>query len=164
MAVVNNTSASFRSKSTDISRVMYDYEKWVERIHRRAEEKVEEAVSTITNNTNRQYSGLPPEESSQIPANPIYYRMYTGKNLITGAAIAKPIKEFIYLEFGTRQSDKDSISIATGFKSGIDTNAVAAPYRSNKVPFFNDKASGGNYIFLGNIDLEGVRFLKDFWK
>jgi hypothetical protein len=90
--------------------------------------------------------------------------MYSGKSIITGAAIAKPIKEFIYLEFGTRQSDKDSISIATGFKSGIDTNAVAAPYRSNKVPFFNDKASGGNYIFLGNIDLEGVRFLKDFWK
>ena len=164
MAVVRNTNRTFRSGGSDINAVLEDYKKFVETIRANAEEKVEEAVSTIANNTNRQYSGLPPEESSQLPANPVYYKMYSGKSIITGAAIAKPIKEFIYLEFGTRQSDKDSISIATGFKSGIDTNAVAAPYRSNKVPFFNNKASGGNYIFLGNIDLEGVRFLKDFWK
>ena len=164
MAVVRNTKRTFKSGGSDINAVLDDYKKFVEQIHAHAEEKVEEAVSTITNNTNRQYSGLSPEESSQLPAAPIYYKMYTGKSLITGAAIAKPIKEFIYLEFGTRKSDKDSISIASGFKSGIDTNAIAAPYKSNKVPFFNNKASGGNYIFLGNIDIEGVRFLKDFWK
>lgn len=151
-------------KTTDPAKVLYDYKRWVERIHARAEEKVEEAVSTITNNTNRGYSSLPPDEASQLSANPIYYKMYNGKNLITGVAAAKPIKEFIYLEFGTRKSSQDSISIATGFKSGIDTNAVAAPYKSNNPNFFNPKASGGNYIFLGNIDLEGVRFLKDFWK
>lgn len=164
MAVVRNTNRTFRSGGSDINAVLEDYKKFVETIRANAEEKVEEAVSTIANVTNRAYSGLPPEESSQLPANPIYYKMYNGKSLITGAAIAKPIPQFIYLEFGTRQSHKDSISIATGFKSGIDTNAIAAPYKSSKVPFFNDKASGGNYIFLGTIDLEGMRFLKNFWK
>lgn len=151
-------------KGNDTARVINDFRRWVDRIHNRAEEKVEEAVSQITNSTNRGYSSLPPDESSQLPRDPIYYKMYSGKNIISGQAIAKPIPEFIYLEFGTRKSDRDSISIATGFKSGIDTNAVAAPYKSNKIPFFNNKASGGNYIFLGNIDIEGIKFLKNFWK
>ena len=164
MAVVRNTKRTFKSGGSSINDVIADYRKFVENIQAHAEEKVEEAVSTITNNTNRGYSNLPPDEASQLSANPIYYKMYNGKNLITGVAAAKPIKEFIYLEFGTRKSSQDSISIATGFKSGIDTNAVAAPYKSNNPNFFNPKASGGNYIFLGNIDLEGVRFLKDFWK
>jgi hypothetical protein len=164
MANIRNTSRTFKSGGSDINSVINDYKAFVEKIRKHSEEKVEEAVSTITNNTNRGYSGLPPEEATQLSSSPIYYKMYGGKNIISGAAIAKPIKEFIYLEFGTRQSDKDSISIATGFKSGIDTNAIAAPYKSNKVPFFNNKASGGNYIFLGNIDIEGVKFLKNFWK
>ena len=164
MAVVRNTKRTFRSGGNDLNSVLEDYKAFVEKIRANAEEKVEEAVSTITNNTNSQYSGLPPDEASQLQGNPIYYKMYGGKNIITGAAIAKPMREFIYLEFGTRRNASDSINIRTGFKSGLDTNAIAAPYKSNSTRFFNDKASGGNYIFLNNIDLEGVKFLKNFWK
>lgn len=164
MAVTRNTRRTFKSGSNNINSVIEDYKSFVEMIRANAEEKVEEAVSTITNNTNRQYSSLPPDEASQLQGNPIYYKMYGGKNVITGAAIAKPMKEFIYLEFGTRKTESDTISIATGFKSGIDTNAVAAPYKSDLPLFYNNKASGGNYIFLGNIDLEGMKFLKNFWK
>lgn len=164
MAVVRNTKRTFRSDGNDLNAVLEDYKAFVEKIRAHAEEKVEEAVSTITNNTNRGYTGLPPDESSQLQGAPIYYKMYGGKSIITGAAIAKPMREFIYLEFGTRRNASDSINIRTGFKSGLDTNAIAAPYKSNSTRFFNDKASGGNYIFLNNIDLEGVRFLKNFWK
>lgn len=164
MAVVRNTNRTFRSGGNDLNSVLEDYKAFVEKIRAHAEEKVEEAVSTITNVTNRQYSSLPPDEATQLPGSPIYYKMYGGKSIITGAAIAKPMKEFIYLEFGTRRIESDSITIATGFKSGIDTNAVAAPYKSNLPLFYNPKASGGNYIFLSNIDLEGVKFLKNFWK
>ena len=164
MAVVRNTKRTFRSGGNDLNSVLEDYKAFVEKIRANAEEKVEEAVSTITNNTNTQYSGLPPDEASQLQGNPIYYKMYGGKNIITGAAIARPDKYFIYLEFGTRRTESDSITIASGFKSGIDTNAVAAPYKSNLPLFYNAKASGGNYIFLSNIDLEGVKFLKNFWK
>lgn len=164
MAVVRNTKRTFRSGGNDLNAVLEDYKAFVEKIRAHAEEKVEEAVSTIANNTNRGYTGLPPDESSQLQGAPIYYKMYGGKSIITGAAIAKPMREFIYLEFGTRRTESDSITIATGFKSGIDTNAVAAPYKSNLPLFYNAKASGGNYIFLSNIDLEGMKFLKNFWK
>lgn len=164
MANIRNTRRTFKSGGSDINSVINDYKAFVEKIRQHSEEKVEEAVSTITNNTNRGYSGLPPNEATQLSASPIYYKMYGGKNIISGAAIAKPIKEFIYLEFGTRQTESDSLTIATGFKSGIDTNAVAAPYKSDLPLFYNSKASGGNYIFLGNIDIEGVKFLKNFWK
>lgn len=172
MAVVRNTKRTFRSGGNDLNSVLEDYKAFVEKIRQHAEEKVEEAVSTISNKTNTEYSSLPPisnefgliDQSSQLPGNPIYYKMYGGKSIITGAAIAKPMKEFIYLEFGTRRDATDSIKIDGGFKSGINTSAVAAPYKSNNPRFLNRKFSGGNYIFLSNIDLEGVKFLKNFWK
>ena len=164
MAVVRNTKRTFRSGGNDLNSVLEDYKAFVEKIRQHAEEKVEEAVSTITNVTNSSYSSLPPEEASQIQGTPIYYKMYGGKNIITGAAIAKPNKFFIYLEFGTRQTESDTLTIRSDFKSGINTNAVAAPYKSNLPLFYNPKASGGNYIFLNTIDLEGVKFLKNFWK
>lgn len=164
MAVVNNTSARFRSKSTDISRVMYDYEKWVERIHRRAEEKVEEAVSTITNSTNRQYASNNTQDGVTLTQDPIYYRMYVGKNTITGVAIARPIREFIYLEFGTRMTPSDTLTIQGGFESGINASAIAAPYRSENPRFFNKERIIGTYYFLDNIDLNGIKFIRGFWK
>ncbi len=151
-------------KTSDPARILYDYKNWVNRIHRRAEEKVEEAVSLITNNTNTDYASDNSENAQAIGRDPIYYRMYTGKNLISGVASARPTKEFIYTEFGTRYTESSPLTIATGFKSGIDTLSIAAPYKSNKPRFINRKASGGTYYFLGNIDVQGIRFIRDFWK
>lgn len=152
-------------KGNDTARVINDYKRWVERIHKRAEEKVEEAVSQITNSANRQYSSNNMEQRVQLTVDPIYYKMYVGKNKITGVAQARPIKEFIYLEFGTRQSAGDDLRILTGFESGIDTNAVSLPYKSNNPNFFfKEGPIIGRYYFLDSIDLNGIRFLKSFWK
>jgi len=167
MAVVRNTKRTFRSGGSDINAVLEDYKKFVETIRANAEEKVEEAVSNIAYKTNVQYAKdelKPYEEPIEVPANPIYYKMYAGKNLITGAAIARTTPQMIYMEFGTRQSPNDSLLILSNFDSGIDTNSIAAPYRSNnpnfrfKVPFL------GRYYFLNTIDVEGNKFLKNFWK
>jgi hypothetical protein len=163
MAVIRKSVSRPTSKSSDAAGVISDLNKWVERIQSRAEEKVEEAVSTITNTTNSKYAGLPADEN-QTARNPIYYKMYNGKNSITGIAIGKPIKEFIYLEFGTRRNANDNITIATGFQSGIDTVSISAPYKSNSPRFLNKKASGGHYFFLGTIDIEGMNFIRNFWK
>lgn len=152
-------------KGNDTARVMSDFRRWVDRIHARAEEKVEEAVSLITNSTNRQYSSNNLEQNVQLTVDPIYYRLYTGKNKITGVAQARPIKEFIYLEFGTRQSANDSLVIINGWESGINANAVAAPYKSNNPRFyFKQGPIVGRYYFLNTIDQEGMRFIKGFWK
>lgn len=152
-------------KGNDTARVMSDFRRWVDRIHARAEEKVEEAVSLITNSTNRQYAGNNLEQRVQLTVDPISYRMYVGKNRISGIAKARPIKEFIYLEFGTRQKASDNLRILTGFESGIDTNAVSAPYKSNNPNFyFPDGPIIGRYYFLDSIDLNGIRFIKSFWK
>lgn len=143
--------------------VLADYRKFVETIRKHSEEKVEQAVTNIANKTNSDYSTLPPS-GNQLPGNPIYSNLFKGKNLISGTATARESKELIYLEFGTRYTASDSLTIATGFKSGIDTVSIAAPYRSNRPRFINNKASAGTYYFLGNIDVEGIRFLRDFWK
>jgi hypothetical protein len=163
MAVVRNSVSRPRSTSNTAAGVMADLNKWVEQIHARAEEKVEEAVSTITNTTNSKYSGVP-ADGNQIAGNPIYYKMWTGKNIITGRAIAKESKELIYLEFGTRRTANDNITIRTGFESGIDTVSIAAPYKSNSPRFINKKASAGTYYFLNTIDIEGMNFIRGFWK
>jgi len=163
MAVVRNSVSRPGSKSNTTSGVMADLNKWVEQIHNRAEEKVEEAVSSITNTTNSKYSSIP-ADGNQIAGNPIYYKMWNGKSIITGRAIAKESKELIYLEFGTRRTASDSLTIATGFESGIDTVSIAAPYKSNSPKFINRKASAGTYYFLNTIDIEGMNFIRNFWK
>jgi hypothetical protein len=164
MAVVRKSVSRPTSKSNDAAGVISDLNKWVERIQLRAEEKVEEAVSIITNTTNRQYASNGQEGNITLLGNPIYYKMYNGKNSITGIAIGKPIKEFIYLEFGTRQSANDSLRILTGFQSGIDTLSVAAPYKSPSTKFRNKQPIQGRYYFLNTIDLEGMNFIRNFWK
>lgn len=151
-------------KTTDPARVLYDYKRWVERIHARAEEKVEEAVSTITNSTNRAYASNNTQDRVTLTQDPIYYRMYVGKNRITGTAIAKPIREFIYLEFGTRQYPTDTLRIRTDFESGINTNAIALPYKSPNPDFKNDEPIIATYYFLDSIDLNGLKFIRGFWK
>ena len=163
MAVVRNSVSRPSSKSNTAAGVMADLNKWVERIHARAEEKVEEAVSTITNTTNSKYSGVP-AEGNQIAGNPIYYKMWTGKSVITGKAIARESTELIYLEFGTRNTEKDTLRIVTGWESGIDTISISAPYKSNSPRFVNKKASAGTYYFLSTTDIEGMNFIRGFWK
>ena len=164
MAVSKTYSATTNSKGGSSARVMADLNKWVEQIHNRAEEKVEEAVSTITNTTNRQYASNGQEGNISLLGNPIYYKMFSGKSTITGVAIGKPLKEFIYLEFGTRQSPSDSLRIITGWESGIDTLSVAAPYKSPSTKFRNKEPIHGRYYFLNNIDIEGMKFIRGFWK
>jgi len=164
MAISKSYSASTNSKGGSSARVMYYLNKWVERIQSRAEEKVEEAVSTITNTTNRQYASNNQDGNITLLGNPIYYKMYNGKNSITGIATARPIKEFIYLEFGTRQSPSDSLRILTGWQSGIDTLSVAAPYKSPSIKFRNKQPIQGRYYFLNTIDLEGMKFIRGFFK
>ena len=90
--------------------------------------------------------------------------MWSGKSLITGAAIARPIPKLIYMEFGTRAKPSDTLTINTNFKSGIDTISISAPYRSNNPDFSHRVPYTGRYYFLTTIDVEGDRFLKNFWK
>ena len=149
--------------TNDAQKVLNDYKKFVQQIKQRAEEKVEQAVTTIASTTNKDYAGVPPE-GNLLTGNPIYSTMNVGNNLITGQAIARESAGLIYLEFGTRYRHTDNLSIRTGFKSGIDTQSIAAPYKSNKVPFKNQYASEGKYFFLNNIDREGKNFLRNFWK
>jgi hypothetical protein len=164
MAVSKTYSANTNSKGGSSERVLYDLNKWVERIQSRAEEKVEEAVSIITNTTNSKYSSDNQQQNITLLQNPIYYKMYNGKNSITGIATARPIKEFIYLEFGTRRIPSDNLRILTGFQSGIDTLSVAAPYKSPSTKFSFKEAIQGRYYFLNTIDLEGMNFIRNFWK
>lgn len=152
-------------KTSNPAKVINDFRRWVDRIHARAEEKVEEAVSRITNTTNRQYSSNNTEQNVQLTVDPIYYRLAAGKNRITGTAIARPNPQFIYLEFGTRQSSNDSLRILTGWESGIDVIQVAAPYKSNNPNFYIPEGPiVGRYYFLNTIDQEGMKFIRDFWK
>jgi hypothetical protein len=165
MAVVRNTKRTFKSGGSSINDVIADYRKFVENIQAHAEEKVEEAVSTIANVTNTQYSGDNLDQRVQLTIDPIYYRMVAGKNSITGLAIAKPIPQFVYLELGTRQSPNDSLVIKTGWDSGIDVLSAAAPYKSQNPTFFNKLGPiVGRYYFLNTIDKEGNNFIKNFWK
>jgi hypothetical protein len=167
MAVVRNTKRTFKSGGGDINSVINDYKLFVEKIREHSEEKVEEAVSTIANVANAKYGSDTPEgleHEINVPANPIYYKMYGGKSLITGAAIAKQIPELIYMEFGTRASANDTLTIRSDFDSGIETQAIAAPYKSSNPNFRFKVQYRGRYYFLSTIDLEGHRFLKNFWK
>lgn len=167
MAVVRNTKKTFNSAGNDIKSVLEDYKIFVEKIRENAQEKVEEAVSTITNVANGKYASDTPEgleHQIDVPSNPIYYKMYPGKSLITGAAIAKQIPQLIYMEFGTRANANDTLAIRSDFDSGINTQAIAAPYKSTN-PNFNFKVQyRGRYYFLSTIDLEGHKFIKNFWK
>ena len=164
MAVVRNSVSRVKTTGNTAAGVMADLNRWVEQIHDRAEEKVQGAVIAITNTTNSQYASNGQEGNISLLGNPIYYKMINGKSTITGVAIGRPLKEFIYLEFGTRQSPSDSLRIITGWESGIDTLSVAAPYKSPSTKFRNKEPIHGRYYFLNNIDIEGMKFIRGFWK
>lgn len=152
-------------KTSDPAKVINDFRNWVKRIEERADRKVREAVTDITTKTNNQYAGNNIEQRIQLTVDPIYYSISANKRVITGIAAAKPIPEFIYLEFGTRQSSNDSLIIKTDWDSGINALAVAAPYKSNNPSFYIPAGPIiGRYYFLNTIDQEGNNFLRNFWK
>lgn len=152
-------------KASDPSKVINDFKNWVNRIEDRAERKVRQAVADITNKTNNQYSADNIEQRVQLKVDPIYYKISEGKGLITGIAAAKPIPEFIYLEFGTRQSSNQTLTIRNDWDSGINAPAVALPYRSDNPSFYIPAGPiHSRYYFLNNIDNEGRNFLRNFWK
>jgi hypothetical protein len=165
MAVVRNISRSFNSGSGNINTVINDYKKFVENIQSVAEGKVKEAVIGITNLTNNKYSGDNLDQRIQLTLDPIYYQVSSTTNVITGTATAKPIREFIYLEFGTRQHPGDTLAIRTNWRSGIDAISVSAPYKSDNPKFyFKEGPIRGRYYFLNTIDQKGMEFIRNFWK
>lgn len=152
-------------KTSNPAKVMNDFKNWVGRIEERAERKVREAVTGITNKTNNDYSADNMEQRVQLTIDPIYYQISAGKGIITGIAAAKPIPQFIYLEFGTRQSAGETLRIRNDWDSGINAPAVALPYRSDNPNFYIPEGPiHARYYFLQNIDKEGMNFLRTFWK
>ncbi len=147
----------------DIKDVISDYKIFIESIKDYSETKVENTVSAISNKTNSKYNSDDTDQRVQLRGNATGFRFITNKNSIDGYAFANESKELIYLEFGTRQSNKGSLSIRGGFESQIDASRIAAPYKVDS-PFFHKQAIVGRYYFLNTIDEEGVRFIKNFGK
>ena len=143
--------------------VLNDYTKFVSNLREYSEDRVENAVSAISNKTNSQYSSDSVDQQVQLFTKATNFKVEAGKNKIDGVAYANMSKELVYLEFGTRQTHRDTLRIRTGFDSGIDTVSVAAPYKVN-APFYHRVPIIGRYYFLNNIDEEGVKFIKNFGK
>jgi hypothetical protein len=151
----------------DLKQVLKDYQKYYDTIREYSEEKVKKTVSNIKDITNSKYSadGIDGDKNNIIvPNSPISYKMQNNKSTVNGFAYATPNKNFIYLEFGTRQRASDTLRIQTDFESRINTNSIAAPYKSNNTKFVNQKAITGRYYFLNTIDLKGVEFCYTFGK
>jgi hypothetical protein len=148
---------------SDIKSVLADYQKFVDGVRDYSETKVENTTKAISSKTNSKYSSDDTDQRVQLKGNATGFRLLESKNAIEGYVFANGGKELIYLEFGTRQSNKATLSIRGGFESGIDTNKVAAPYKVD-APFFHKQAIIGRYYFLNTIDEEGVRFIKTFGK
>lgn len=143
--------------------VLNDYTKFVSNLREYSEDRVENAVSAISNKTNSQYSSDSVDQQVQLFTKATNFKVEAGKNKIDGVAYANESKELIYLEFGTRQNNNSSLIIRKNFESGIDTIGIAAPYKIN-APFYHKMPIIGRYYFLRNIDEEGVKFIKNFGK
>lgn len=146
-----------------IDRVISDYRKFIEGIKDYSETKVENTVSAISSKTNSKYSSDDTDQRVQLRGSATGFRFIANKNSMDGYAFANESKELIYLEFGTRQSNRGTLSIRGGFESEIDASKIAAPYKVN-APFYHKQAIVGRYYFLNTIDEEGVKFLKTFGK
>jgi hypothetical protein len=147
----------------DLNSVMADYKRFVESIKDYSTKKVEDTVSSISNNTNSKYSSDDTDQRVQLTGRPTGFKVSESKNFIDGYAFANESRELIYLEFGTRRTNRENLTIRGGFKSEIDTASIAAPYKVN-APFFHKEAIQGRYYFLNTIDEEGLKFLKTFGK
>lgn len=148
---------------SDINDVINDYKKFIEGVRSYSESKVDNTILAISNKTNSKYSSDDTDQRVQLRGNATGYRLLESKNEVEGYVFATGGKELIYLEFGTRQSHRGTLSIRGGFESEIDTNRVAAPYKVDS-PFYHKQPIVGRYYFLNTIDEEGVRFIKDFGK
>ena len=146
-----------------IDKVISDYRKFIEGVRDYSEKKVENTVSTISSKTNSKYSSDDTDQRVQLRGNATGFRLLESKNSIDGYAFAIGGKELIYLEFGTRQSHRGTLSIRGGFESDLDTNKIAAPYKIDS-PFYHKQPIVGRYYFLNTIDEEGIRFIKEFGK
>lgn len=146
-----------------LQKVLNDYKKFLSNVKQYSEDKVDNAVSSISNKTNAQYSSDSLDQNVQLFTKATGYKVMSGKNSIDGVAYTNESKELIYLEFGTRQTHRDTLRIRTGFDSGIDTVGIAAPYKIN-APFYHKVPIIGRYYFLNNIDQEGIKFIKTFGK
>lgn len=146
-----------------IDKVISDYRKFIEGVRDYSEKKVENTVSTISSKTNSKYSSDDTDQRVQLRGNATGFTLLESKNSIDGYAFAIGGKELIYLEFGTRQSHRGTLSIRGGFESDLDTNKIAAPYKIDS-PFYHKQPIIGRYYFLNTIDEEGIRFIKDFGK
>jgi len=146
-----------------IDSVISDYKKFIEIIRGYSEQRVENTISAISTKTNSKYSSDDTDQKVQLRGNATGFRLLESKNAIEGYVFANGGKELIYLEFGTRQSNKATLSIRGGFESEIDTNKVAAPYKIDS-PFYHKQPIIGRYYFLNTIDEEGVKFIKTFGK
>lgn len=151
----------------DLRQVLKDYKKYYDAVKEYSDEKVKKTVSDIKDITNSKYAsdGIGGDKQRiVVPSNPVRYRMQNNKSTVNGFAYAIPSKEFIYFEFGTRLKPSDSINIQTDFESRLNTNAIAAPYKSNNPTFSNLVPIIGRYYFLNTIDLKGVEFCYTFGK
>jgi hypothetical protein len=146
-----------------IDKVISDYRTFIQGVRDHSEKKVENAVSTISSKTNSKYSSDDTDQRVQLRGNATGFRLLESKNSIDGYAFAIGGKELIYLEFGTRQSNRGTLSIRGGFESDLDTNKIAAPYKIDS-PFYHKQPIIGRYYFLNTIDEEGIRFIRDFGK
>jgi len=146
-----------------VDKVISDYRKFIEGIKDYSEAKVESAVSSISSKTNSKYSSDDTDQRVQLRGAATGFRFISNKNSADGYAFANESRELIYLEFGTRQSNRGTLSIRSGFDSGIEASKIAAPYKVDS-PFYHKQAIVGRYYFLNTIDEEGVRFIKNFGK
>lgn len=151
----------------DLKSVLSDYKKYYEAVHEYSKEKVLKTVKDIKETTNAKYAsdGVDGDNMNIIvPSTPTRYKMSIGKSIIHGFTYAVESKEFIYLEFGTRQKASDTLRIQTDFESRINTLAISAPYKSNNPTFMNKQGINGRYYFLNTIDYKGVEFGYTFGK
>lgn len=147
----------------NVNDVINDYKRFIDSIKDYSEKKVEDTVATISSKTNARYSSDDTDQRVQLRGNATGFKFISGKNIVDGYAFANESKELIYLEFGTRRTHRETLSIRGGFESEIDTNKIAAPYKVDS-PFYHKQAIVGRYYFLNTIDEEGIKFIKNFGK
>jgi hypothetical protein len=147
----------------DINTVLADYKNFINSVQNYSLYKVSETVSDISTTTNSLYGSDDSDQRVQLRGKATNFKVLKPKGQIDGYVYANKSKELIYLEFGTRQTNRSSLRIDTSFKSGIPTINIAAPYKVD-APFFHKQPIQGRYYFLNTIDIEGVNFLKTFGK
>ena len=145
------------------SDVLNDYKEFVKLMQQYSEERVKKAASDISNTTNSLYKSDGLDQNVRLAGNATKFIVSSDKNKSTAVVSANESKELIYLEFGTRNTNTEALTIRGGFESGIDAASIAAPYKVN-YPFNKKDRIIGRYYFLDTIDKEGTEFVRNFMK